>query len=168
MTNQTSKYPSRIIASSHRDIGLTTNWRKKRIKKSWDWMYRHLSVLKETGQQIEVGSTLKLGEETILASVALELEIPVHLFLACRDQDLFWDEVKQKIFRDIVSRSKEVSYAVDGKYKKGCITQRSKQIEQWWLGGVPILLLVKKNRANLTREQRRRQENAQIVRELTI
>lgn len=126
---------------------------RTRLAKEWLSIQLDLALIKE---EVEGVSSLQLGLDTIFASLCLLKGIPLKIFLACRDQDKFWDPETREIFRHLLKQANKVVTTSDNIYELGCIQKQTQAITDWLTERDSRLLIIKNKQLSKTQSERKK------------
>lgn len=123
------------------------------------WLDAQLHLLSDEAanaeNELEVGSSLHLGLDTIFASLAINRELPLTAVIACDEQDKYWGEERKENFRTLLETAKEISRVCEAHYEPGCIQKQSDMLTDWLLDdNRPTLLLLRERKLSKLQEDR--------------
>jgi uncharacterized phage-like protein YoqJ len=73
-------------------------------------------------------SGMALGVDTIWARIAKDLDLELHAYVPCKNQESRWFKKDQKTYFELLDYAKEVIWITDGPYKHGCMQARNQRM----------------------------------------
>lgn len=133
----------RILVSSPRKWNSSINRDGRYTQPVEEWISHHLFNLARDShfQNIVGGSSLHLGLDTVFASICIREQIPLHIILACDDQDKFWGGEERIKFDLLKAKASSITISSPGEYTEGCISKQTKALTDWVVGDSKSVLL---------------------------
>lgn len=144
----------KILVSSPRKWNSSANRDGRYTEPVEGWISHSLFTLGRENhfQNIVGGSSLHLGLDTIFASICIREQIPLHVILACEDQDKFWGREERTKFNFLLAKANSVDTSSPGPYTQGCISKQTKALTDWLVEEPafhkPVLLSVRSRYQN--------------------
>lgn len=133
----------RISVIGPRKLSAIRQRNPRRVELAQEWLSAQLDVLKIRQPDIQAVTSLQLGMDTFFASLCADKGIPYHVFLACKDQEAYWDVEVQEHFRILRDGAASVTLVTEEAYKPGCIGKQSAAITAWLKEEDSLLYVIK-------------------------
>jgi len=98
-----------------------------------EWLSNQFDLLQMQYPDLEVGTTLYAGLDTLVTKLCIHKGIPYVAIAASNEQSLGWSEELQKDFLYFQARAKEVIFATPGKSLPGCVRLQFDTLSNWTL-----------------------------------
>lgn len=132
-----------------------------------EWLSVQLDAALIKGE-VKAATSLQLGLDTFFAALCRSKGIPYTVFLACDEQDIFWDEERRETFRSLLDDAEEVVRVQEGSYTSGCINRQYKAITDWLKDGESKLLLIKNKALSKSQVERKKELKLEEVKTYNV
>jgi uncharacterized phage-like protein YoqJ len=156
----------RIGISGPRNWKSVEKYKTTRAALAKSWLSVQLDAACIQGN-IEAVTSLQLGLDTYFAALCESKGIPFKVFLACNDQDKFWDEEARETFRYLLSKAESIECVSSDEYRQGCISKQTKAITNWLIEEDDSRLLIVKHKILSKAQQERKKALEEVIKIIT-
>lgn len=129
--------------------------RPEEIRLVMKWISAQLDAALIKGN-VEGVTSLQLGLDTLFAAMCKQKGIPYKVFLACKNQDEYWDEEARLNFEHLRDGAEDVEIGCES-YEQGCVANQTNAITQYLKEADSKLLLVKNKKLSPSQLSRKKE-----------